>query len=39
MSYPNVDPGTAKGLVELRKRIAAANIPTSKLDQNIVVAP
>lgn len=35
MHHGNVSPEIAKGLLELRKRIAAANIPPSKLDETI----
>jgi hypothetical protein len=38
MHHGNVSPEIAKGLLALRKRIAAANIPSSKLDESINVA-
>lgn len=36
--YKKVDADTAKGLKILRKRIQKSNVPSSKLDQNILVA-
>lgn len=38
MHYGNVTPDIAQGLIELRRRIAAANIPASKLDESLNVA-
>lgn len=38
MNHGNVSPDIAKGLLELKKRIDAAKIPSSKLDESINVA-
>ena len=38
MNHGSIDLDTAKGLKELRKRIAEANIPSSKLDETISIA-
>jgi endonuclease/exonuclease/phosphatase family metal-dependent hydrolase len=38
MFHGKIDKQTAKGLVELRKRIDAAKIPSSKLDETLTIA-
>src|SRR6266508_3053294 len=38
MHHGNVTPEIARGLLALRKRIAAARIPSSKLDETINIA-
>lgn len=38
MHHGNIDANTAKALQELRARIADANIPSSKLDESILLA-
>lgn len=38
MDHGNVSPEIAKGLKELQKRIAAAKIPSSKLDESLNIA-
>ena len=38
MHHGALTPGTAKGLIALRARIARADIPSSKLDETITIA-
>lgn len=38
MHHGNIDANTAQGLKELRRRIAACNIPSSKLDETLLLA-
>lgn len=38
MFHGQIDKDTALGLKELRKRIAAANIPSSSLDESVIIA-
>ena len=38
MEHGNVSPGIAKGLLALQRRIKAANVPSSKLDETVNVA-
>ncbi len=38
MRHGALSPSTAKGLIELRSRIARADVPSSKLDESITIA-
>jgi hypothetical protein len=38
MHYGSLDPHIAQGLLELRRRIDSANIPSPKLDESLNVA-
>ena len=38
MNHGNVSPEIAKGLLALYERIAASNIPSSKLDESVNIA-